>query len=303
MPPRQVSYKLLRDRVFPNRYAYASLSAGDDGFCRLDIAQSGGVFDNRDAEGSVTVLLPVAASGHEFTFYVSNNSPVVIKPRNEEGGFIEVANANAAALTTGTIFSEVFDGAVTAVSITETEAGGITGSQAGTIASTSYGLGMIGVESGSVVPQYNRSYIGNTIVTDVIVDLTGLTNQSDDGDVIGLAAGGAAYFFKYVPAETGTIFKIEMSCLELPTAASNVGLDIDLFSNSNATRAYDFDISGATQVIAAGADMVLGDTLQNLDDHGAANDYYYLVTGATHTGDSTHTAGKLMIKFYGHPTF
>ena len=90
MPPRQVSYKLLRDRVFPNRYAYASLSAGDDGFCRLDIAQSGGVFDNRDAEGSVTVLLPVAASGHEFTFYVSNNRPVVIKPRNEDGGFIEV---------------------------------------------------------------------------------------------------------------------------------------------------------------------------------------------------------------------
>ena len=92
-----------------------------------------------------------------------------------------------------------------------------------------------------------------------------------------------------------------MSCLELPTASSNVGLDIDLFSTSSAARVYDFDLSGGTQVIAAGVDMVLGDTLQNLADHGAANDYYYLVTGATHTGDSTHTAGKLMIKFYGHP--
>ena len=42
-------------------------------------------------------------------------------------------------------------------------------------------------------------------------------------------------------------------------------------------------------------------TLQNLADHGAADDYYYLTTGAAHTGDSTYTAGKLMIKFYGHP--
>ncbi len=216
-----------------------------------------------------------------------------------KGGFIEVANANAAALTTGTIFSEAFGGAVTDVSIEDVEAGGITGSRDGTI-STSYGSGMVGTTSGAVVPQYTRSYVGNTIITDVVVDLTGLTNQSDDGDVIGLASGGAGYFFRYVAAETGTIFKIEMSCLELPTAASNVGLDIDLFSSSNGARAYDFDISGATQVIAAGADMVLGDTLQNIADHGAVNDYYYLVTGATHTGASIHTGGRIKITFYGH---
>jgi len=218
-----------------------------------------------------------------------------------EGGFIVVANSNTAAATATTEYNKVFSGlGMSTVAITEVEAGGIIGNSGGTSNAHSYGAGMIGTTTGAVVPQYSRSKIGNNIVTSVVVDLTGLTNQSDDGDVIGLAAGGAGYFFKYVAAETGTIYKIEMSCLELPTAASNVGLDIDLFSSSNAARAYDYDISGATQVIAAGADMVIGDTLQNIADHGAANDYYYLVTGNTHTGASIHTGGRILIKFYGH---
>ena len=90
MPPRQLNYKILRDSALPSRCVYKSLIADDDGLCYVGVANSGGVFDNRDATGSVTVLLPVAGPGHEFTFYVSNNSPVVIKPRNEDGGFIEV---------------------------------------------------------------------------------------------------------------------------------------------------------------------------------------------------------------------
>ena len=220
-----------------------------------------------------------------------------INANPHSGGFVIVANANAAAVTTGTEYNKVFNGlGVDGVTIVETETGGITGDLGGTTTSTSYGAGIVSTE---LAPMYWRTVNGREIVTSVLVDLTGLAIKSDAGDVIGLAAGGAAYFFKYVAAETGIIYKIEMSCIELPTASSNVGLDIDLFSTASAARTYDYDISGQTQVIAAGADMVLGDTLQNLDDHGAANDYYYLVTGATHTGDSTHTAGKILVKFYG----
>ncbi len=293
-------------------FAEADVETGDDGSSEALCVPASSYIGADPGNGTTTLRFKNAMGDNagihvvELTHTAGKNKEVMrgvmscINAHPNKGGFIEVANANAAALTTGTIFSEVFDGAVTAVAITETEAGGITGASGGTTLSTSYGAGMIGVESGSVVPQYSRSYIGNTIVTDVIVDLTGLTNQSDDGDVIGLAAGGAAYFFKYVAAETGTIFKIEMSCLELPTAASNVGLDIDLFSSGNGARIYDYDISGQTQVIAASADMVLGDTLQNLADHGAPNDYYYLVTGATHTGASIHTGGRIKITFYGH---
>ena len=47
--------------------------------------------------------------------------------------------------------------------------------------------------------------------------------------------------------------------------------------------------------------MVVGDTLQNLADHGAANDFYYLAVGNAAGGDAVFTAGKIMVKFYGHP--
>ena len=291
-------------------FAEADVETGDDGSSAALCVPASSYIGADPGNGTTTLYFKNAMGDNagihtvELTHTAAKNKEVMkgvmacINAHPNKGGFINVANANAAALTTGVQFNEALGGFVTAVSISDTETGGITGTSGGTSLSTSYGAGMISTE---IVPQYTRARIGRDIVTTVLVDLTGLANKSDDGDVIGLAAGGAAHFFKYVQAETGVIHKIEMSCLELPTASSNVGLDIDLFSNSSDARAYDFDISGATQVIAAGADMVIGDTLQNLADHGAANDYYYLVTGAAHTGDSTHTAGKLMIKFYGHP--
>ena len=291
-------------------FAEADVETGDDGSSEALCVPASSYIGADPGNGTTTLYFKNAMGDNaglhtvELTHTAAKNKEVMkgvmacINAHPNKGGFINVANANAAALTTGVQFNEALGGFVTAVSITDTETGGITGTSGGTTLSTSYGAGMISTE---IVPQYTRAKIGRDIVTTVLVDLTGLANKSDDGDIIGLAAGGAAYFFKYVAAETGIIHKIEMSCLELPTASSNVGLDIDLFASSAATRAYDFDMSSGTQVIDATVDMVLGDTLQNLADHGAANDYYYLVTGATHTGDSTHTAGKLMIKFYGHP--
>lgn len=291
-------------------FAEADVETGDDGSSEALCVPASSYIGADPGDGTTTLYFKNAMGDNaglhtvELTHTAAKNKEVMkgvmacINAHPNKGGFINVANANAAALTTGVQFNEALGGFVTAVSITDTETGGITGTSGGTTLSTSYGAGMISTE---IVPQYTRAKIGRDIVTTVLVDLTGLANKSDDGDIIGLAAGGAAYFFKYVAAETGIIHKIEMSCLELPTASSNVGLDIDLFASSAATRAYDFDMSSGTQVIDAAVDMVLGDTLQNLADHGAANDYYYLVTGATHTGDSTHTAGKLMIKFYGHP--
>jgi hypothetical protein len=293
-------------------FAEADVETGDDGSSEA-LCVPASSFIGADPGATTTTLRFKNAMGDNagvhtvvLTHTAAKNKEVMrgvmacINAHPSKGGFIIVANANAAALTTGTQYNDVFKGlGLSTVAITEVETGGITGASGGTALSTSYGIGMIGATAGATLPAYTRSKVGNEIITSVVVDLTGMTNKSDDGDVIGLAAGGAAYFFKYVAAETGTIYKIEMSCLELPTASSNVGLDIDLFSNSNAARAYDFDISGATQVIAAGADMVLGDTLQNIADHGAANDYYYLVTGATHTGDSIHTGGRILIKFYG----
>ncbi len=248
-----------------------------------------------DNDGVHTVVLSHAVGKNKE---VMRGVMACINAHPSEGGFVVVANNNSEAVTAGPEYNKVFNGlGITTVAISFVETGGITGNLPGA-SSIAYGDGIVSTKS---APQYNRTRIGGDIVTTVLLDLTGLASKNDDGDVIGLDGGGAAYFFRYRDSETGIIHRIEMSCLEQPTASSNVGLDIDLFSSSNGGRSYDFDISSATQVIAGGTDMVLGDTLVNLADHGAANDYYYLVTGATHTGDCTYTAGQLMIKFYGHP--
>jgi hypothetical protein len=292
-------------------FAEADVETGDDGLSEALCVPASSYIGADPGNGTTTLRFKNAMGDNAgvhtvvLTHTAGKNKEVMrgvmacINAHPSEGGFIVVANSNAAAVTAGTEYNKVFNGlGMSTVAITEVETGGITGASGGTTASTSYGAGMISTE---IVPQYTRAKVGRDIITTVLIDLTGLANKNDVDDVIGLAAGGAAYFYKNVVAENGIIHKIEMTCLELPTASSNVGLDIDLVSNSAATRVYDNDGSGYTSVIAAGADMVLGDTLQNLADHGAADDYYYLTTGATHTGDSTYTAGKLMIKFYGHP--
>tara|TARA_R100000234_G_C4989987_1_gene175059 strand:- start:442 stop:1350 length:909 start_codon:yes stop_codon:yes gene_type:complete len=237
----------------------------------------------------------------------SNNNKAVIKgvlqcvnAAPHSSGLVVVADAETGtAVNKAANFSPVFGGDVTAVAITQ-DVHGFDQAVVGTTVSTSYGAGMTSTEHAPRIYQYQERGV---IITKCLIDLTGLANKNDEDDVIGLAAGGAAYFFKNVTSENGVIFKIEMTCLELPTASSNVGLDVDLRANSSATVEYDGDGSGFTSVIAAGADMVLGDTLRSDADHGAANDYYYLTTGSTHTGDSTYTAGKLMITFYGHKAY
>ena len=142
--------------------------------------------------------------------------------------------------------------------------------------------------------------LNNVITTTIQVALKGLKNKNDIDDVIGLAGVSQARLCKVSAAEMGQIFKISMSCTELPTASSNVGLDIDLRSSASLVRSYDFDLSGGTSLIAAGGDWALGKTIEQLVTVPTANHGLYLTTGATHTGDSVYTAGQLVITLYGH---
>jgi len=217
----------------------------------------------------------------------------------KSGGFVVVADAETGTATTkNTSFNELLDNHVTDVTITETELGGITGASGGIAESTSYGVGAIGTYA---APQYYRTREGQTIVTTILVDLTGLAGNSDEGDVIGLAAGGAAYIGKYVQSETGIIYKVEVTCLEVPTSGSNNLDDIDLRSNSSATAVATGDGASYTALIAAGAAWTLGETIEQLVTMPAANDYLYLIEGDASGGANTYTAGQFMIKLYGHP--
>jgi len=172
--------------------------------------------------------------------------------------------------------------------------------EGGTIsAATKAGVGTVSTLNG-LRPVINIVKLNNVIITTIQVALKGLTSRNDVDDVIGLAAGGAARLIKVTAAETGQIFKISMSCTELPTASSNVGLDIDLRSAANNTRIYDNDLSGGTSLIAAGGNWALGKTIEQNGAVPTVNHALYLTTGAAHSGDSVYTAGQLVITLYGH---
>jgi len=164
-----------------------------------------------------------------------------------------------------------------------------------------YGAGALSTE---VAPVTRVANIGGEIVTTIQVDLTGLKSKSDVGDCIGLDGTDGAYLLQYSTTTHGILYKVSMSCIELPTAASNVLLDIDLITQSAADVAYDDDVSGGTAILTAGGNFALGTTLQNLVVGAPTTDHYLvLADGATHTAASVFTAGKFLIKLYGYPTF
>jgi len=294
-------------------FAEADVETGDDGASEALVVPASSYIGADPGNGTTTLRFKNAmGSQHGIHTVVlghtaGKNKEVMrgvmacINAHPSEGGFVVVANSNAAALTKGTEYNKVFNGlGMSTVTITEEKFGGIVGRKGGTTVSASYGEGIIGT-GGSTAPRYHRYKQGQDIITTMTVDLTGSTSNNDVDDIIGKAAGGAAYFYKNVVAENGVIYKIEMSCLELPTASSNPGLDIDIRSDAAATRAFDFDASGMTAVLTSGGNLALGTTISSLSTPGEADSYYYFTVGGAHSGSSVYTGGQLMVKFYGHP--
>ena len=186
-----------------------------------------------------------------------------------------------------------------------TLSGADTSGQATPIADA-HGAGAISTE---VAPKHYRYRTPDgTFINTIELDLTGLKSYSDEGDAIGLDGVAGAFITKYVASTFGILYKIEVSCIELPTADSNVLLDFDLLSAQEATLQGDNAVDGATNPIdlfVSGGNFALGETKQQLaaGQPNADGDSIYLVSGNTHGGASVFTRGKLVIKFYGHPTF
>ena len=292
-------------------FAEADVETGDDGASEAITVPASSFVGADPGNGTTTLYFKNAMGDNDglhkvvLTHTAGKNKEVMrgvmacINAHPNKGGFINVANSNAAAVTTGTEYNAVFDGlGLSTVAITTDIQGmGTALGEIGTTLSTSYGAGMV---STAQVPQYARTRIGDSILTTVKVDLTGLGGPSDADDVVGLAAGGAAYFAKYVVAEMGILYKIDMVCLEIPASTGGNNLDdINLVSNSNATRAYNDDGSGYTQLLNAGS-WTAGE-MQTVASPtvAAANDYFYLTEGATHTGANTWTSGVFLFKFWG----
>jgi hypothetical protein len=183
-------------------------------------------------------------------------------------------------------------GAITATAgVTGNVTGNVAGNIATTVASAEHGAGSIGT---AVAPATYRFTQNGIIITKISIDLTGLASVATANDVIGLAAGGAAYIGRNVVATNGVIFKTEFSCLETPLTGDN---DVNVVTSSNAALAY--DSAGGTTYISNSGDLLLGQTIQNILPALTANDYFYLTAG---TGDTagTYTAGMYLLTLYGH---
>lgn len=134
---------------------------------------------------------------------------------------------------------------------------------------------------------------GDIIKTTIAIDLTGLKSTATGGDIIGDT--GVSYIAQITTAVNGIIIKGNISCAEVPTTGDD---DIDLYSATEATGAYDGAIGDLTEtaLMTSAAALAIG-TDKPLTALPAANSYLYLTTGATTAG--TYDAGKITIELWG----
>lgn len=172
--------------------------------------------------------------------------------------------------------------------------GNLTGEVAalGSVETAEYGAGAIG--TGGINNLYRYNLPNGDICTEIQVDLTGLDSSGTGDDVIGLATGGAAYLTRNVVATNGIIYKVEMSCLEVPLTGD---ADVILVAGGTGTHAFDAAVSSPTAICDGTGDWALGETMTYTSGI-TANHYFYLTQGST--DDATYTAGQFLIRLYGH---
>tara|TARA_R110001583_G_scaffold16711_14_gene68342 strand:- start:1191 stop:1874 length:684 start_codon:yes stop_codon:yes gene_type:complete len=211
---------------------------------------------------------------------------------------LSLSDGNSFVSTLSSAGAATFGGTIAATGlITATAA--ITNSASG-----GTGAGLVGT---GTAPSQTILTVNDEIITTTKIDLTGLKKKSDVGDVIGLDGTASAYIALYAVATHGLLHKIEISCVELPTA-TNALLDFDLIAHDTTTLTYDGDASGGTSMTAMGGNIALGQTYQSYDGAAAIvgqpteGQAIYLAEGAT-SGDNVYTAGMIIVKMFGHKTF
>lgn len=162
---------------------------------------------------------------------------------------------------------------------------------ASTVETAEHAVGSIGTAGGPFTYRWTDHGV---IITQIKFDLTGLASVATANDVIGLAAGGAAYIGRNVVATNGVIFKTTLACLETPAGGDN---DVNVVANSSAVLAYDG--AGGTTYLSNSGDLLAGQMIELLTPALTANHYYYITAG---TGDTaaTYTAGQYVLTTYGH---
>ena len=205
---------------------------------------------------------------------------------------LNLANATLTNCTITTSATATFTGNVSALTRS-------TGDLA--VVASTYGAGAIG--TGTIgAPELYRFTENGVIVTQIKVDITGLGNVGTAAnDVIGLAAGGAAYLYRNVVADNGILYRMEVACIELPgQGTATITTDIDFAWNASAVLAYD-DGAGTSEMNmgTSVAGTVVVDNVLGL----TANDYLYITEADTAGTTGVYNAGQYLITLYGHALF
>ena len=152
-------------------------------------------------------------------------------------------------------------------------------------------LGTGGLVRSSVVRE------GGLIITNLLIDLTGLSSSTTDLDIIGQGAE-AAFITQITAATNGTIIGGMVACLELPAGGVT---DIDVYKATVGTGVFDgavTSLAGQGAVLTSGGAWALGTVRYISPDSVAANNFLYLAGGAAGTA-AAYTAGRLLVTLYG----
>lgn len=242
-----------------------------------------------DQAGSTTMVFGDVGDNALFMSVQDSSTPTyrwqIVSYDGVTGPTLEIASLDLDALTVS--------GTAAVTGVTTLSSNLVLPSFSTPVEAAEHGAGAIGT---AVAPATYRWSENGTIITEIKVDLTGLDSSGTENDVIGLSTGGAAYLGRYVVATCGVLYRVEMSCLEVPLSGD---ADVILVGGSAADEAFDDTVANTVAVCDGTGDWTLGETIVNNAPAGlVANYYLYLTQGAT--DDATYTAGQFLIRLYGH---
>ncbi len=106
------------------------------------------------------------------------------------------------------------------------------------------------------------------------------------------ASPGASAITQITSAKNGTIFKVEMNCIETPSSLTDVDLVYASTVLSGGTT------SGQTILLNTGG-LSIGKSYENLSPGDLSNKFLHLSNGAGSSSTDTQTAGKIIIRLFG----
>lgn len=166
----------------------------------------------------------------------------------------------------------------------------------GAVVAAEHGAGAIGT---GVAPSTTRRVENGSIITDIKIDLAGLTVTGTVAkDVIGLVGAAASNIGRYVVAKYGVVYRVEMICIEAPTeGTSTITQDIDLGADDGLLAQDDT----ADDIVINTATLVVTEAATKETPALSANDYLYLIEGDTAASTGIYSGGQFIIRFFGHP--